>query len=372
MLIVSIGTGAPARIDSSKKMNCSIARAALAAVLLGPADADPAVGRHLLPDRGAAPAPTPCDPCELGHGLRVEQLLVVVAQLLLHRHCSGVYPISMRTPVFCQEAFLTDLQIVVYYSTMATIPLAPLTGKRILVTGVTGMVAGPMAAQLAAADNTVYGGGALRRSRPARGARSHGVTTIRVDLEHGELDEVPDDLDYVLHFAVAKTNDFGRDLAANADGAAHLMERVQGVDGFFHCSSGGVYQEHEHDHLKEDAPLGDSHRAAGMESYSISKIAAETHGAVHRQAPRHPHRHRAAQRAVRRHLRLAVLPRDDARARHGDPRAHRRTVAVQPAQPRRHRGVAPLPAGVGVDAGERRELGRRRGRERRGVVRPHR
>ena len=54
------------------------------------------------------------------------------------------------------------------------------------------------------------------------------------------------------------------------------MEKVQGVDAFFHCSSGGVYQEHEHDHLKEDAPLGDSHRAAGMESYSISKIAAET------------------------------------------------------------------------------------------------
>ena len=87
---------------------------------------------------------------------------------------------------------------------------------------------------------------------------------------------MPADLDYVLHFAVAKTNDFARDLTANADGAAHLMERVQGVDAFFHCSSGGVYQEHDHDHLKEDAPLGDSHRAAGMQSYSISKIAAET------------------------------------------------------------------------------------------------
>jgi len=32
----------------------------------------------------------------------------------------------------------------------------PLTSKRILVTGVTGMVAGPMAAQLVAAGNTVY------------------------------------------------------------------------------------------------------------------------------------------------------------------------------------------------------------------------
>ena len=40
---------------------------------------------------------------------------------------------------------------------MATTPLAPLTGKRILVTGITGMVAGPMGAQLAAAGNTVWG-----------------------------------------------------------------------------------------------------------------------------------------------------------------------------------------------------------------------
>ena len=39
-----------------------------------------------------------------------------------------------------------------------------LSGKRILVTGVTGMVAGPMAARLAP-DNTVYG--AARFAEPA-------------------------------------------------------------------------------------------------------------------------------------------------------------------------------------------------------------
>ena len=39
-----------------------------------------------------------------------------------------------------------------------------LTGRRILVTGVTGMVAGPMAARLAS-DNTVYG--AARFADPA-------------------------------------------------------------------------------------------------------------------------------------------------------------------------------------------------------------
>ena len=316
----------------------------------------------------------PCDSCELGDRVpdRAASRSSPAARCC-SASCSGVYPISIANSGACDEegrAFLTDLQIVVYYTAMATTPLAPLTGKRILVTGVTGMVAGPMAAQLAAAGNTVYGAARFAdpaqtraRTKPTASPRSASISSS------AELDEIPDGLDYVLNFAVAKTNDFGRDLAANADGAAHLMEKVQGVDAFFHCSSGGVYQEHEHDHLKEDAAARRQPPRRRHGELLHLQDRRRDHGAVHRQAPRHPHRHRAAERAVRRHLRVAVLPRDDARARHGDPGAHRCAVAVQPAQPRRHRGVAPLHARVGVDAGERRQLGRRRDRERRGVVR---
>ena len=149
-----------------------------------------------------------------------------------------------------------------------------LSGKRILVTGVTGMVAGPMAAVLAK-DNTVFGAARFADPAARETHEAAGVSTVRLDLELGELDEVPDNLDYVLHFAVAKTNDFARDLTANADGAANLMERCKDVTAFFHCGSAAVYQPNGHEHLTERAPLGDSHRAAGMESYSISKIAAE-------------------------------------------------------------------------------------------------
>jgi UDP-glucuronate 4-epimerase len=53
---------------------------------------------------------------------------------------------------------------VVYYDAPETLKseanmasLAPVTGKRILVTGATGMVGGPLA-QALAADNTVFGG----------------------------------------------------------------------------------------------------------------------------------------------------------------------------------------------------------------------
>jgi len=150
----------------------------------------------------------------------------------------------------------------------------PLSAKRILVTGVTGMVAGPMAAVLAK-DNTVFG--AARFADPAQreAHEAAGVATVRIDLERGDLDEVPDGLDYVLNFAVARTNDFATDMAANTEGAAALMERCKDVTAFFQCSSAAVYQPNGHGALTEDAPLGDSHRAAGMESYSITKIAAE-------------------------------------------------------------------------------------------------
>lgn len=153
--------------------------------------------------------------------------------------------------------------------------VSPLTGKSILVTGVTGMVAGPVAAALASQGNTVYGAARFRDPAQRERHEADGVQTVRIDLESRDFTEVPSGLDYVLNFAVARTNDFATDMAANGEGAAALMERCQDVVAFFQCSSAAVYQPHGHEVLAEDAPLGDSHRAAGMESYSISKIVSE-------------------------------------------------------------------------------------------------
>lgn len=99
-----------------------------------------------------------------------------------------------------------------------------ITGRKILVTGVTGWVAGPLAESLASAGNTVYG--AARFNEPAQRQPWHdkGVQTVSIDLENGRLDEVPADLDLVLHFAVAKSNNFAEAFAANAHGSADLME----------------------------------------------------------------------------------------------------------------------------------------------------
>jgi UDP-glucuronate 4-epimerase len=158
--------------------------------------------------------------------------------------------------------------------------VAPLTGRRILVTGVTGWVAGPLARKLAADGNEVVGAARFADTAARAALEADGVATARIDLASGDLGDVPTDLDMVLHFAVAKVDDFALAMAVNAEGAADLMtvaaERSDRLSAFLHCSSTAVYQPHGHDPRREGDPLGDSHRPMpGMPTYSISKIAAE-------------------------------------------------------------------------------------------------
>ena len=154
-----------------------------------------------------------------------------------------------------------------------------ITGQRILVTGVTGWVAGPLAESLAAAGNTVYGAARFRDPAQREPWEAKNVSTVSIDLEKGRLDEVPTDLDLVLHFAVAKSNNFEEAFASNAHGSADLMEVAASRSdrlSFFHCSSTAVYAPHDHDPRTETDLLGDSHRPMpGMPTYSISKIAGE-------------------------------------------------------------------------------------------------
>ncbi len=87
-----------------------------------------------------------------------------------------------------------------------------LDGQRILVTGPTGQVAFPIARALAR-TNTVFG--VARFSRPDDRGRleAAGIRCVTADLASGRLDGVPDDVDAVLHFAVAKSRapDFDQD-----------------------------------------------------------------------------------------------------------------------------------------------------------------
>ncbi|MFP6639121.1 MAG: NAD(P)-dependent oxidoreductase [Myxococcota bacterium] len=146
--------------------------------------------------------------------------------------------------------------------------------KRILVTGPTSQVAKPLVARLAS-DNEVFGLARFREPQSRSEVEALGAQTLAVDLADGELGDVPQDFDYVLHFAVIKTGDFEYDLRANAEGVGLLMSHCRNAKAFLHCSTAGVYHDQVGRPLKETDPLGDNHRVM-IPTYSICKIAAES------------------------------------------------------------------------------------------------
>lgn len=156
---------------------------------------------------------------------------------------------------------------------MAVQPVS-LQGKKILVTGPTSQVAMPLLKQLCPIAD-VYALARFSRQKDIDKISALGAKIIRKDLATDSLADIPDDFDYVLHFAVVKSGDFEYDLKANAIGSGHLLAHCKKAKAFLQCSTTGVYQYAGHDVLSENAPLGDNHRAL-LPTYSISKIAQET------------------------------------------------------------------------------------------------
>ena len=134
----------------------------------------------------------------------------------------------------------------------------PLQGNTIVVTGVTGQVARPSPPALAR-DNRVIGAARFTDARRAPSWRPRGSSASPSISSTGDVAALPADADYVLNFAVAKTNDWERDLAANSGGLAYLMEHHRDARAFLHCSSTAVYKPAGHTPLDEGAALGDNH-----------------------------------------------------------------------------------------------------------------
>jgi UDP-glucuronate 4-epimerase len=150
--------------------------------------------------------------------------------------------------------------------------------EKFLVTGVTGQVALPVALALAQ-DHEVWGAARFKDAKAKARLEEGGVRCAPVDLIEGDLAAIPDDITAVVHFGVTKTNTWDGDLDGNVGGVLSLMERCQGARAFVHCSSTAVYEQNGHRDFLETDSLGDNHRIYSfMETYSISKVAAE--GAV--------------------------------------------------------------------------------------------
>jgi nucleoside-diphosphate-sugar epimerase len=127
-----------------------------------------------------------------------------------------------------------------------------------------------------AADNQVIGAARFRDEQARARLEGAGVRCVPIDLATGDVSGLPADADYVINFAVSKTNDWNADLAANSGGLAYLMEHHRNAAAFVHCSTTGVYKPLGHHVFAEEDALGDNHGVwPFLRTYSICKIAAE-------------------------------------------------------------------------------------------------
>ncbi|MEO3757443.1 NAD(P)-dependent oxidoreductase [Mycobacterium sp. B14F4] len=146
-------------------------------------------------------------------------------------------------------------------------------GSKILITGVTGQVALPVARALAA-DNEVWGIARFSDAAAREELEKAGVRCETVNMAAGDFGALPADFDYVLNLAVAKSGRWDKDLAANAESVGLLMAHCRGVKAFLHCSSAAVYDPPDDELRTERTVLGDNHKPL-LPTYSISKIAGE-------------------------------------------------------------------------------------------------
>lgn len=150
-----------------------------------------------------------------------------------------------------------------------------LQDQKILVTGGTGQIAGPIAEDLAR-NNEVWI--AARFSNPDRKAQLEalGIKTCVWDMDAGDNSMLPDDFTHVVHSALNLSPDYNVAIANNAEGSALLMQHCRKAKAFLHVSSTCVYKPHA-DHpnhaYAETDPLGGL--ASYAEVYPIAKITSE-------------------------------------------------------------------------------------------------
>lgn len=148
--------------------------------------------------------------------------------------------------------------------------MSGVSGKRILVTGASGLVAFPVAAELAK-SNEVYA--LARYSDPAqkRLMEAAGAQAVVFDLANPDLSSLPQSVDIVINYAVLPPTH--RDAyEVNAGAAGRLARRYRDCEAFVHGSTGSLYEYQGERPLREDDPYG-LHSSA--ENYAASKIAAE-------------------------------------------------------------------------------------------------
>src|SRR6202167_4706718 len=115
-----------------------------------------------------------------------------------------------------------------------------LQDTKILMTGATGMVGQSIAMELAR-TNEVWAAGRFGDAQVRATMVDAGVRTLQAEPADTDLPTLPD-VDYVLIFAVSRTNDWGVNLDVNVDGLGALMYACRTAKAVLHCSTTAVYQ----------------------------------------------------------------------------------------------------------------------------------
>jgi UDP-glucuronate 4-epimerase len=146
-----------------------------------------------------------------------------------------------------------------------------LENEKILITGVTGRIAFPIARALAP-RNEVWGVARFTEPSGRDRLQSVGIQPVRLDLASDDLSALPDDFGYVFHAAVSTGVDgWASAVETNAQASGRLLEHCRRCRGFVYCSTGSIYQYQGRRPLRELDPPGVPLRA----NYSFSKVAGE-------------------------------------------------------------------------------------------------
>ncbi|CAN5221868.1 hypothetical protein BH10PSE13_BH10PSE13_03110 [soil metagenome] len=133
------------------------------------------------------------------------------------------------------------------------------SGEKILITGITGMVATPLAHFLAQ-DNEVWG--IARFADPAARVpyEAAGITTRAIDIGSGDFSELPTDFTVVLHLAWmrADLSQLQQAIRTNVEGPGLLFQHCRKARKTLVMSGMGIYSPHADPwHLfHEDDPIG--------------------------------------------------------------------------------------------------------------------
>lgn len=148
--------------------------------------------------------------------------------------------------------------------------MTKLFGKRVLVTGASGLVAFPVARELAR-DNEVFAVARWSDPEQRRALDEIGVKTVAFDMAEKDLSPLPKAVDVVINYGVLPQTHKDH-FEVNAGAAGRLARHYRDCEAFVHGSTGSLYHYQGERPLREDDAYG---LHSGYESYAASKIAAE-------------------------------------------------------------------------------------------------